>query len=67
VQGSDEPDKANEKQNEQSNTEQNGNEPLIADKDVVMAEADVGDAIGMEAFEDVVKPSETHAEPSGNE
>lgn len=68
VQESDEPDKASEKQNQQSNIAQNGIEPLVADKDVVMTEADIGDDMTteMESFEDIVKTSETISEPSGN-
>lgn len=84
MQESDEPEKAIEKQDEQSDIAQNGTEPPVADtpvadppaadppaadKDVVMTEADIGDemTIDMEAFEDIVKPSETNSEPSAND
>lgn len=61
-------EKAIEKQNQESNITENGTEPLAADKDVVMTEADINDemTIDMEAFEDMVKPSETNSEPSPN-
>ncbi|CAJ1934052.1 unnamed protein product [Sphenostylis stenocarpa] len=60
-------EKANEKQNKQSDTAQNGIEPLVSDKDEVMTEADVGDdmTIDMEAF-DGEKSSETNSEPNAN-
>ncbi|KAK7312160.1 hypothetical protein VNO77_35817 [Canavalia gladiata] len=60
----DDQEKASEKQNQQTNSAQNGIEPLAADKDEVMTEADTGDdmTIDMEAFEDV-KSSETNSEP----
>lgn len=60
----DDQEKASEEQKEQSDGAQNGIEPLVADKDEVMAEAaDMGDdmTIDMEAFEDV-KSSETNSE-----
>lgn len=57
----------NEKQNEQSDSAQNGVEPQVPDKDEVMTEADVGDdmTIDMEAFEGH-KSSETNSEPIAN-
>jgi len=60
-------EKANEKQDEQSDTAQNGVEPQVPDKDEVMTEADVGDdmTIDMEAFEGH-KSSETNSEPNAN-
>ncbi|TKY67840.1 Serine/threonine-protein phosphatase 4 regulatory subunit 2 [Spatholobus suberectus] len=58
-------EKASEKQKQQSNSAQNGIEPLVSDKDEVMTEADVGEdmTIDMEAFEGV-KSSETNSEPN---
>ncbi|XP_027911391.1 serine/threonine-protein phosphatase 4 regulatory subunit 2 isoform X2 [Vigna unguiculata] len=60
-------EKANEKQNQQSDTVQNGVEPQVPDKDEVMTEADVGDdmTIDMETFEGD-KSSETNSEPNAN-
>ncbi|ESW03529.1 hypothetical protein PHAVU_011G021200 [Phaseolus vulgaris] len=60
-------EKANEKQNEQSDSAQNGVEPQVPDKDEVMTEADVGDdmTIDMEAFEGH-KSSETNSESIAN-
>ncbi|KAK4256234.1 hypothetical protein QN277_009127 [Acacia crassicarpa] len=68
VQESDESEKAIEKQDQEPNITDNGIEPLAADKDVVMTEADIGDemTIDMEAFEDMVKPSEANSEPTAN-
>ncbi|KAJ1410206.1 Protein phosphatase 4 core regulatory subunit R2 [Sesbania bispinosa] len=67
VQEPDDQEKTSEKQQQQSDSAQNGIEPLEADKDEVMAEADMGDdmTIDMENFEDV-KSSETNSEPSAN-
>lgn len=67
VQEADDQENASEKQKQQSDSAQNGIEPLVADKDEVMAEADIGDdmTIDMEAFEDV-KSSETNSEPDAN-
>ena len=57
----------NEKQKQLSDNAQNGIEPLAADKDEVMADADIGDdmTVDMEAFEDT-KSSETNSEPNAN-
>ncbi|KAI4322047.1 hypothetical protein L6164_021772 [Bauhinia variegata] len=62
-------DKASDQQKQQSNSAPNGIEPLVVDKeDEAMTEADVGDdmTIDMEAFEDIVKSSESNSEPSSN-
>ncbi|XP_027355137.1 serine/threonine-protein phosphatase 4 regulatory subunit 2 [Abrus precatorius] len=64
----DDQEKASEKQQQQqTDSTQNGIEPLVVDKDEVMTEADTGDdmTIDMEAFEDV-KSSETNSEPNAN-
>lgn len=66
-------EKASEKQQQQSNSAENGVEPLVADKelvadkDEVMAEADLRDdmTIDMQALQDV-KSSETNSEPHAN-
>lgn len=67
VQEPDAQENASEEQKQQSNSAPNGIEPLVADKDEVMAEADIGDdmTIDTEAFEDV-KLSETNSEPDAN-
>ncbi|XP_061357325.1 uncharacterized protein LOC133301680 [Gastrolobium bilobum] len=67
VQEPDDQEKASEKQLQKSHSTENGIEPLVADKDEVMAEADIGDdmTIDMEPFEDV-KSSETNSEPNAN-
>lgn len=63
----DDQEKASENEKQQSNSAQNGIEPLVSDKDEVMTEADVGEdmTIDMEAFEGV-KSSETNSEPNAN-
>lgn len=63
----DDQEKTIEKQKQQSDTAQNGIEPLVSYKDVVMTEADVGDemTIDMETFGGV-KSSETNSEPNAN-
>ncbi|KAK7264024.1 hypothetical protein RJT34_31626 [Clitoria ternatea] len=63
----DDQEKASEQQKQQSNSDQNGIEPPVADKDEVMTEADVGDdmTIDTETLDDV-KSSETNSEPNAN-
>ncbi|KAL2329234.1 hypothetical protein Fmac_022661 [Flemingia macrophylla] len=63
----DDQEKTVEKQKQQSDGAQNGVEPPVSDKDVVMTEADVGDdmTVDMETFEGV-KSSETNSEPNAN-
>lgn len=66
VQQPDDQEKASEKQL-QPNSAQNGIEPLVADKDEVMAEADAGDdmTVDMEPSAEVKSP-ETNSEPNAN-
>ncbi|KAK7404300.1 hypothetical protein VNO78_05084 [Psophocarpus tetragonolobus] len=63
----DDQEKASEKQKQQSESTQNGIEPLASDRDEVMTDADVGDdmTIDMETFEGI-KSSETNTEPNAN-
>lgn len=63
----DDQEKEGEKEKQQSNSVQNGIEPLVPDKDEVMTEADVGEdmTIDMETFEGV-KSSETNSVPDAN-
>ncbi|OAY44591.1 serine/threonine-protein phosphatase 4 regulatory subunit 2-A [Manihot esculenta] len=66
----DEPDKAHEVPQLQSNSIQNGVEPMV-DGDEIMAEvqeADIDDdmTIDMEAFEEIVGSSESNSTPTGN-
>ncbi|XP_004505615.1 uncharacterized protein [Cicer arietinum] len=67
VQEPDDHEKASENQQQQSDGAQNGAEPLVADNDEVMVEADVGDdmTIETEVFEDA-KSSEQDSEPNAN-
>ncbi|GAU39336.1 hypothetical protein TSUD_60870 [Trifolium subterraneum] len=69
VQEPDDQEKASEKQQHQSDGAQNGAEPepLVADNDEVMVEADTGDdvAVEMETIEDA-KSSEIDSEPNAN-
>ncbi|MCH88429.1 serine/threonine protein phosphatase 4 regulatory subunit [Trifolium medium] len=76
VQEPDDQEKAGEKQQQQSDGAQNGAEPepLVADNDEVMVEADTSDdvadtsddvAVEMETFEDA-KSSEIDSEPNAN-
>jgi serine/threonine-protein phosphatase 4 regulatory subunit 2 len=69
VQEPDDQEKANEKQQQQSDVAQNGSEPepLVADNDEVMVEADTNEdvAVEMETFEDA-KSSEIDSEPNAN-
>ncbi|KAF2288035.1 hypothetical protein GH714_004027 [Hevea brasiliensis] len=67
----DEPDKAHEEPQPQSNSIQNGVEPMVGDGDEIMAEvqeADIDDdmTIDMEAFEEIVGSSEPNSTPTGN-
>ncbi|CAL0334255.1 unnamed protein product [Lupinus luteus] len=57
-----------EQKQEADNAAQNGVEPVVADKDEVMIEADVDDdmKVDTEAFEDINKSSETDSEPNAN-
>ncbi|KAE9593453.1 hypothetical protein Lal_00029072 [Lupinus albus] len=60
---------ASEEQKQESDSAaQNGIEPVVADKDEVMVEADVDDdmTVDTEAFEDINKSSETDSEPNAN-
>jgi hypothetical protein len=70
VQEPDDQEKASEKQQQQqSDVAQNGSEPepLVADNDEVMVEADTNEdvAVEMETFEDA-KSSEIDSEPNAN-
>lgn len=70
----DEPEKASEEPNahrNHSNSEQNGVEPLVGDRDEVMTdveESEIEDemTIDMEAFEEIVGSAEPKSEPAAN-
>ena len=66
-----EPEKENEEPRPPSNSASNGVEHGTGDRDEVMTEveeADIDDnmTIDMEAFEEIVGPSETNTEPTNN-
>lgn len=71
VQNSAEPNKATEEPKLHSDSVQNGVEPMVGDRDEVMAEveqADIDDdmTIAIEAFEDIVGSSETNSVQTNN-
>ncbi|KAK7258142.1 hypothetical protein RIF29_32626 [Crotalaria pallida] len=69
VQEPDDQENSSEKQKQESDSAQNGVDPVEADKDEVMVEADVSDdmTVDTEAVEDVNKSSsETNSEPNAN-
>lgn len=66
-----EAEKPSEELQLQSNSVQNGVEPIVEDRDEVMAEIEQGDiddemTIDMEALEEIVGSSETNATPIVN-
>ncbi|XP_044477879.1 serine/threonine-protein phosphatase 4 regulatory subunit 2-like [Mangifera indica] len=71
IQTPNEAEKPSEELHLQSNSIQNGVEPIVEDRDEVMAEVEQGDiddemAIDMEALEEIVGSSETDATPTTN-
>ncbi|KAJ0078517.1 hypothetical protein Patl1_24528 [Pistacia atlantica] len=71
MQAPNEAEKPSEELQLQSNSVQNGVEPIVEDRDEIMAEVDQGDiddemTIDMEALEEIVGSSETNATPTAN-